>query len=361
MTLPVPELKILVVEDEDSKISEWEDAIAAHNADEENNGFRIQMTTSKNVTDAKRQLDLHRLDAVVVDLRLQVEPGVTDNNSQGNDLVRHIIEVQPLGVVVYTGQQADADTASYDCPQVRVMDKADGMEQVFTWLKENKDVFLRLRGAKSAYNRETAKVFFRSIWPRWRHWTSSTVEGSNLSEVVARHIVAHVHDSLLNAGGDATHPEETYFVPPLKTRLDTGDLVQYEEGTWVVVTPRCDLAHQGKVATILLASCEDISTRWNGLVAQGKVEKAEKEMKKLIQHENMPKQHFLHPMRDEAGQPRGPWMVKFHHLKAIAAAQAFDELTPHRFASLSPLFIPSLVERFGAYFSRIGTPDYSSD
>lgn len=54
-------------------------------------------------------------------------------------------------------------------------------------------------------------------------------------------------------------------------------------------------------------------------------------------------------------------MVQFHNLKAITAEQAFNELTGLRFASLSPLFIPSLVERFGAYFSRIGTPDYSSD
>lgn len=360
MTALVPELKILVVEDEDSKISEWGDAIAAHNADVESKGFLIQMVTSKNVTDAKRQLDLHRLDAAVVDLRLQVESGVLDNNSQGNDLVRHILEAQPLGVVVYTGQQADADIASYDCPQVRVMDKADGLDQVFTWLGENKDVFLRLRGAKGAFNRETAKVFFRSIWPRWSHWTSSTVKGADLAEVVARHVVAHVHDSLLNAGGDATHPEEAYFVPPLKARLDTGDLVQYESSTWVVVTPRCDLAKQGKVATILLASCEDISTKWNGLETTGNG-KSDKEMKKLIQHDSTPKQHFLHPMRDAAGQARGPWMVQFHHLKAIAAEQAFTELTPLRFASLSPLFIPSLVERFGAYFSRIGTPDYSSD
>lgn len=358
MTSSVPELKILVVEDEDSKILEWEDSIAAHNADEESTGFRIHMTTSKNVTDAKWQLDLYRLDAVVVDLRLQVEPGVVDNNSQGNDLVRHILEAQPLGIVVYTGQQADADTDSYACPQVRVMDKADGMEQIFSWLGENKDVFLRLRGAKNAYNQETARVFFRSIWPRWSHWTNSTAEGTDLAAVVARHVVAHVHDSLLHAGGDATHPEEAYFVPPLKARLDTGDLIDAEDGTWIVVTPRCDLARRGKVATILIAFCEDMSTKWDEMSGRGK---SAKEMKKLIQHEGTPKQHFLHPMRDSTGQARGPWMVQFHHLKAIAAEQAFDELTPLRFASLSPLFVPSLVERFGAYFSRIGTPDYSSD
>jgi hypothetical protein len=36
-----------------------------------------------------------------------------------------------------------------------------------------------------------------------------------------------------------------------------------------------------------------------------------------------------------------------------------EELTNKRIASLTPQFVPSLVERFGAYFSRIGTPDLS--
>lgn len=359
MTSQVPELKILVVEDDESVLKGWEDAIKAHNKDAENKGFFIHMVTSKSVTDAKQKLDLYRLDAVVVDLRLQTEDGFTENNSHGNDLVRHILEVQPLGVVVFTGQGREADR--YGCRQVEVMDKADGMAQVFDWLGENKEVFLRLRGAKSAFNRETARVFFRSIWPRWCHWTSSKVKGADLTEVVARHVVAHVHDSMLNAGGDATHPEEAYFVPPLRDRLDTGDLVQNDEGIWIVVTPRCDLANPGKVNTILLALCTDISKEWCELTRVDAGKSKKEKMKRLVQHDGSPKQHFLHPMQDANGQARGPWLVQFHHLKAIAVEQALKELTPLRFASLSPLFIPSLVERFGAYFSRIGTPDYSSD
>ena len=35
------------------------------------------------------------------------------------------------------------------------------------------------------------------------------------------------------------------------------------------------------------------------------------------------------------------------------------ELSQRRVATLSNEFVPSLVERLGAYFSRIGTPDYS--
>lgn len=359
MTVPV--LSVLLVEDEASRISDWQDAVDNHNADSDNNGFSIETASAKSVVAAKELLVARRFDAVVIDLRLQVEEGIAGHNNHGNDLVKHVLATQPLGIVVYTGQQGEADTEGYECPQVRVMDKGDGLQQVLTWLADNKDVFLKLKGAQAAFSRETARIFFSSIWPRWIHWADAgAAGGSDLTEVVARHVVAHVHDSLLLAGGEETHPEESYFVPPIKGRLDTGDLIKYEERTWIVVTPRCDLANRDKVSSVLLAACEDISADWNPLVAAGS-NQAKDKCRKLVQHGHMPKQHFLSPMRDVTGVQRGPWMAQFHDLKAVPAREAFDTLPPLRFASLSPLFVPSLVERFGAYFGRIGTPGFSSN
>ncbi|MFT3734805.1 MAG: hypothetical protein QM776_07245 [Rhodocyclaceae bacterium] len=134
--------------------------------------------------------------------------------------------------------------------------------------------------------------------------------------------------------------------------------MRYEDRDWIVVTPRCDLANEGKVATILLAACKDISTEWDEL---SESKSADKTRKRLMQHSGEPKQHFLFQMRVTASTRKGPWMVQFHDIKALPAAQAIEELTPLRFASLSPLFVPSLVERFGAYFSRIGTPGFSTE
>jgi len=358
MTSAAITLKILIVEDEDSKLAEWQDAIDSHNADSLAKGFTIEFQTSKTVDGAKQLLDLHRFDAAVVDLRLQTEVGVSANNSDGNIFVRHLIKVLPMGVAVYTGQSVDAEVSSYGSPQVEVMDKGDGFDQVFNWLTRNKDVFLKLRGVKATYNRETAKIFYKSIWPRWQHWTSDLSQ--DLTEVVARHVIAHVHDALLVAGGDSTHPEETYFVPPMKERLDTGDLVDFQGRKWIVVSPRCDLANQGKVKTILLAACEDISDQWNRLVESASNSSKEK-IKKLIQHDGSLKQHFLLPMRDVSSAPQGPWMVQFDDICALPAETALTELVTLRFASLSPMFVPSLVERFGGYFSRIGTPGFSSE
>ncbi|OCR23046.1 histidine kinase [Pseudomonas syringae] len=357
MTNNLPVLKILVVEDEDSKLDEWSDAIESHNADAEKQGYALEFVSSKTVKNAKILLSSHRFDAAVVDLRLQKEAGVAGNNSDGNIIVRHLIEIQPMGVAVYTGQSADAEVESYDSPQVKVMDKGDGFDQIFEWLNANLDVFIKLRGVKATYNRETAKIFYKSIWPRWQNWSSA---GGDLTEVVARHMIAHVHDALLIAGGDSTHPEEAYFIPPMKSRLDTGDLVEYMQRTWVVVSPRCDLANEGKVKTILIAACEDISGRWDPLVASVSNSSQEK-LKKLVQHDGSLKQHFLLPMRDLSSNKRGPWLVQFDDIRALTAKEALEELLPNRLASLSPMFVPSLVERFGGYFSRIGTPGLSSE
>jgi len=120
------------------------------------------------------------------------------------------------------------------------------------------------------------------------------------------------------------------------------------------------MAHDGKVSTVLLAQCEDISGKWSALSSTDS-KSARSELNRLAQHDQKPKQHFLPRMRISDKVERGPWLVQFHHLQACDSAKAFADLTPKRFASLAPQFSPSLVERFGAYFSRIGTPDFSSD
>lgn len=356
MTNSQPILRVLIVEDEDSKLEEWRDAIESHNADVERQGFSIQYQSSKTANQAKELLELHRFDAAVVDLRLQKEPGVAENNSDGNLVVRYLIALQPMGVAVYTGQSADAEVSSYESSQVKVMDKGDGFDQIFDWLRINLDVFIKLRGVKATYNRETAKIFYKSIWPRWQNWSESDVD---LTEVVARHMIAHVHDALLIAGGDITHPEEAYFIPSMKNRLDTGDMVAYSDRIWIVVSPRCDLANQGKVKTILIAACEDISNQWNALES-AKSNSSQSKLNRLVQHDGSVKQHFLLPMRDLSSTKKGPWLVQFDDICALPAAVALEQLLPQRIASLSPMFVPSLVERFGGYFSRIGTPGLSS-
>lgn len=343
----MPTLHILLVEDQQDNIDAWNDRTATHNADKDAHGFSIETVTAPTVSGAQRALQRQKFDAMVVDLRLQVE-GQMEPNDHGNALVRYALSSHPLAIAIYSGQHQEADVK--DVPQVEVFDRGDGLDPVFEWLFRQYKMLLQLRSTREAVERETARVFFRSIWPRWKNWAKD--DGADIGGMLARHVVAHVHDALLDADGGAAHPEETYFMPAIKERLDTGDLIRNEADLWIVVTPRCDLANAGKVETVLLARCVDISKRWN--------EKA-KEQPRITQHDGSHKLHFLPQILDHKGQQLGPWFVHFHDLKTIPVEQAPAELTAKRWASLAPQFVPSLVERFGAYFSRIGTPSLSSE
>lgn len=270
-------------------------------------------------------------------------------NDNGNALVRYAFGAHPVAIAVYTGQRQEAEVDGM--PQVEVFDRGDGLDPVFEWLSRQYRMLLQLRCTREAVERETARIFFRSIWPRWKNWAKD--DGAEIGDMLARHVVAHVHDALLDADGGTAHPEESYFMPAIKERLDTGDLIRDADNLWIVVTPRCDLANAGKVVAVLLARCVDISTRWS--------EANDKGQSRIAQHDGSHKSHFLPPVLDHEGHQLGPWFVHFHDLKTIPVAQAHAELTVKRWASLAPQFVPSLVERFGAYFSRIGTPSLTSE
>lgn len=342
----VQTLNILLVEDQQENIDAWDDRAETHNSDAEAHGFAIGTVTAPSVAAAQHILQTQKPDAVVVDLRLQTE-GQMEPNDHGNALVRYALNSHPVAIAVYTGQRQEAEVG--DVPQVEVFDRGDGLDPVFKWLSRQHKMLLQLRTTREAVERETARVFFRSIWPRWKNWAKN--DSADIGDMLARHVVAHVHDALLDADGGNAHPEESYFMPAIKERLDTGDLIKNDGGLWIVVTPRCDLAQERKVETVLIARCTDISQRWNEKV---------KDQPRIAQHDGSHKLHFLPPILDHKGEQLGPWFVQFNDLRAVPVVLVQEELTAKRWASLAPQFVPSLVERFGAYFSRIGTPSLSS-
>ncbi|MCB7147782.1 histidine kinase [Stenotrophomonas maltophilia] len=341
-------INVVLVEDEGANIKAWQDHAAMHNADVQNTGFKVITIVAKSAAEARHALVENRADAVVVDLRLRTE-GNAAPNDHGNDVVRYAHSAHPVAIAVYTGQRQEAEVEAF--PQVEVFDRGAGLVPVFEWLGKQRGMLEHLKELRNSIEAETAKVFFSSVWPRWSGWTAQ--RGPAIKPMLFRHVIAHIHDNLMNANGGVSHPEETYFVPPIKGRFDTGDIVRDGQGLWVVVTPRCDLATDGKVSLVLLAEFQDISTRWRGANA--------KERTKISQHGGSHKNHFLPEMVDSAGNGMGPWFVDFTSLRVVPIDGDQGLKAMNRVASLTPQFVPSLVERFGAYFSRIGTPVVSQD
>lgn len=338
----MPVLKVILVEDEDANIESWTARVDAHNVDEGNIKFKILSVYAKSADEARVALLQHKADAIVVDLRLRTGADAGPND-HGNAVVKYAYESHPVAIAVYSGQRQEADVSSFN--QVEVFDRGAGLEPVLEWLARQQEMLCHLQELRESVERETAKVFFSSVWPRWSRWVGA--DGA-IKDMLFRHVVAHVHDTLLNSNDGVSHPEETYFVPPIKHRFDTGDIINLDNQKWIVVTPRCDLANPGKAASLLLARCESIAERWGRAGAKERIE--------IAQHDRGAKNHFLPIMVNQAGVSDGPWFVKFGDLRVLPLGAELGAALENRCASLTPQFVPSLVERFGAYFARIGTP-----
>lgn len=349
-------LRVLIVEDDAGAVEDWRRAVERHNSEEDHHEFRIEATYAATQPAAEALAASQRFDIAVVDLRLAGEVGPGGHNQDGNAVVKWLTETTAAAVAIHTGQPSEAEDFASSSSRIRVFAKGDGLEPVIAWLREQSGIALHMQNTIRAIEADIATLFHQSIWPRWRLW-SDTADPKELEPALARHVISHVHAGLLDASSGKVHAEEWYFVPVASQKaLSTGDLVCRDgKEVEIIITPRCDMAHEGKSGTVQLAKCQDISALWKETA-----EKGDKALGQLRQHQGRAVQHFLPPMSISDREQKGPWFVRFDQIESLSLTKDLRELlVKARFASLTSEYLPSLVQRLGAYFSRIGSPDVS--
>ncbi|MGH8492172.1 MAG: hypothetical protein ACRERR_03555 [Moraxellaceae bacterium] len=376
-------IKLLIVEDVEEERQSWNRKLEMHNADE--SSVEIHHIFAESLTDAKEKIETQEFDAAIVDIRLKQESNQTGPNTDGNKVVELLVDSEMAVIALFTGESALADIPT-KAKAIKTFTKGDGYSLVMSWLISHSQMIFQIKRAKNIIHKEMAKIFTQSIWPRWENWVrSSTGDETHTGNSITRHIVSHLHASLLNEMNQKAHPEEWYFVPPVRDGLRTGDIIKNNDGRIeVVITPRCDLERSGgKNETFQLVECKDISTEW--LPAAQKVKdarnhvksntdatktndlekiasKAEMQLGEFLQHKKSPIYHFLPKMSlSTETPPIGPFFVCFDKIRSVnrSNSEETSALIGNRVATIASEFLPSLVERLGTYFSRIGTPDYS--
>jgi hypothetical protein len=358
----------LIVEDEEKAIKEWKNRLELHNADDVNRVFAITAEYADSLSEVQKLLPSHKFDAAVVDLRLRIhEAARGQHNDQGNNVMNLLTSTEMAAIAVYTGQPGEAIIPEQS-PQVQVIEKGEGLDSIMDWLKAESQLIFRMQKAGLIIQKDMALMFHKSIWPRWKYWSKAApADEAVLDAALTRHLVSHLYANLLDTT-HGVHPEEWYFVPPITRRdTSTGDLLRTAEGKIeVVITPRCDIAHDEKSKTIQLAECEDHSAEWALMEADlkdpTKAQKAREKMAIWYQHRKKAVLHFLPKMIGEDGSPKGPWFVRFDSIRSVRKTpELLKDLKQLRFASITSEFLPSLVERLGNFFSRIGSPDASQE
>ncbi len=366
------ELNILIIEDNPSIVNSWIEKFEFY-AIEEDAVYNIKATYSSSFADAMKKLSSMHFQAAVVDIRLESHSG--EPNSDGNELFKLITESTLAVAAVYTGEPKIVSLAEHQKHFAKVFDKGNGnIDGILEWLDEKSVMIEAIDEVQKSFNIEMAKAFSRSIWPRWNHWVNEQQNETDFTvSALRRHMATHLHATFLIEDECGAHPEEYYFIPPLRENLDTGDII-YSEGNFeIIVTPRCDMVRgKGEPPTYQLVKLTDVSDKWAELehkLSEAKEDKKKDKVRsaivKFTNHNGQVGSHFIQRIRvklpaDISEKNYGPFYAQFNHIRSIERNEDTEkELLTNRVASLSNEFVPSLVERLGSYFSRIGTPDYS--
>ncbi|MEH6734786.1 MAG: hypothetical protein V7690_09090 [Shewanella sp.] len=364
-------LNLLIVEDASKILSSWKERIEFY-AVEGSPVYILNPTFVTNLKDAQKAIENTTFDAAVVDIRLD-EGG--DQTFHGNNILADLASKSLTVCAVYTGEPGTEMIEDHQKDFVRVFQKGEGeIEHILAWLDSKAGMISAFQTMQDSFKKSMAKAFTRSIWPRWSYWLNGEQNQEFASKALTRHMATHLHASFLNDDELGAHPEEYFFIPALQEKLDTGDIIQTEGKLEIIVTPRCDMVRsKSKTPTYQLVLLLDRSEDWSKLESKLKERKvegtgksivsAQSEIRKFTNHNGETGGHFIQQFRikvDGEDKTFGPFYAQFNLLRSIERnAESTQALLDNRVASLSNEFVPSLVERLGSYFSRIGTPDYS--
>lgn len=379
-------MKVLVVEDDANTIKQWEMAVELYNSDPSVQDVTINLRTAIDLNDATRLIEEFEIDAAIVDINLHTDEKDTGNRD-GNRVLEILLESELAVVSILSGEPGlpSIVTIPHRDSKIEIFEKGtNGVELALNWLLKQVPMVKQINLANKQIKREMVKLFTRSIWPRWNQWVENSNRNTDdlqIGGALTRHLTAHVYTTFLEKDGQKAHPEEWYFVPPIHNELRTGDLIKNENGDIeILLTPRCDLARDEKNETFQLAICKDVSADWdlldqnvksatikihensNPSHAKKLADKLESEIKiikKFAGHKsNSNVYHFLPRISLVDGKKIGPFLINFDKIRSVMRTER-ESLIQNKFASVTPDFLPSIVERLGSYFSRIGTPDYS--
>lgn len=356
---------ILYVEDDDKNVLSFQDAITDWNAENADAGRVFNPLVAKNMAEARDVILSSRVDCALLDLRIPEAADGRSDADAGNKLAEEVLHRCGMPMAIISGHTGDLDDRLTEGGLIAVFDKskADSFAEAVAWSGGHWGMMHVLTEARRKFEMLTSEVFVRRIWPQWKEFIElSGDDQDRLATIVSRQFMSHAAEFLGlddNPDGESWHPFECYVVPPLiDSRPHTGDVFDLDDGRWIVVSPQCDMA-TGKVESILMAKCAVGLQDFKGHVeaiknppSENRRNKADKFLRKQVNQDLPQSLHFLPPLPEEDD----PTIINFPELRTIPLKELTDVLAKRK-ASVSQPFLGNLVQRFGAYLSRMGQPN----
>lgn len=373
--MPSSELKIIFIDDSPESEVTIED-LKSRLGDQE---LQAVVNWAKTLDQALRDLRDAPYDLAIVDLRL-------DSGSDGNEIIRTILETQVLPIIIFSGYPGDL-MDSYEnhglifkAPAKKVRFVA---EKILEWHHEGVFDFFSERGRIAVSWRQSLQ---RAMWDHVsRYW--SYLRGSDnamLPQIAGRIASTLFYDLLSTAneqeesqGETPIHHGEVYVFRSPRRYLAVGDLLEVDSEHLAVLTPACDLVPRlgsgPKANQVLVAQStslhrfaqehREINEVFQTFLTSSSPNKrlgAQQKIEKMMRHSHANEDgrlFFLPPFATFGGGA-----VDFLKLKLLPySGDDIDYLVSKRVLSLNREVASEFATRFGRFMIRLGQPAYHSE
>lgn len=360
------ELRILIVEDDQTKRDDYSRYIKAYNLDNDHTSIIEEFGYDKNNAIEKLQNILNKYDGAIIDLDL-VGSGGTD--ASGNEVISEIKRNQRFPIFVITG------TPNNISPEHNVENAVFGVferDAIDLDVIFNRFFSIKATGIINLLNRDgeieklIQDIFWDHISTSLDNWTQDTSRNSSEKEhSLLRYTILHMLEYLDES---KVHPSEFYITRPVKNTLSTGDLISIDERRYVVLTPACDFVyHNGKrkVEKVFLLGIKEIDSIPEFSILKDKSSISElsnnkkSDISKLITNGSKPFYHYI-PKHNTINAG----IIDFQDKHSMSIEELEDRIAKKnesRFATISMPFLKDLIERYSSYYARQGSPDFDSD
>lgn len=326
--------KILLLEDSESDIKTFKDTIERMNDSVNENKYKID--AAENIKAAKEKLKNDIYHGCVVDIKL--------NREDGNDFINSVMKDYRMPVIVFTGTP-EVET------KVKCFVKGEKTpEDVIRELEEeNKTGMFRVLGGKGEIEKQLTKVFWNVLYPQMNIWKMYSSSNSETEKILLRYTLAHLLE-FLDEVGPPYCTEEMYICGDIKNHIKTGSIFEDRENNmnYMLLSPPCDLAMRDNsidsmnTNSVLLCEIEPID--W----------KKEKngDIENIIKNN---KGDYYHWLPDNNLYKGG--RINFRKI-VTCAPQELDVRYCFKNVKIQEVFVKSILQRFSAYYSRQGQPDF---
>ncbi len=371
------QMKLLIVEDDNTQIQIYERQIADLNSD---NDIKILGKVFKNRKEGLQALKDNSFDAAFIDLRLSS----SDPEDNANDIIREIRNKFLFPIRVFTGfDDIDVDLKEENDFFKVYTRRGENSKPVREILEELSDIYktgiTRILGNGGKIESYLIEIFWKHFSGSFENWILEA-QTEHVEKILLRYTLAHLQEHLDkddSGNYDEYHPAEVYIIEPINRNIHTGLILKSKKNknTFIVLTPTCDLVNN-KAKKILLAKIKDANTiqlmsdpKKSLIKNKGKLKRARSKKTRDAYIEN------INEAKIKLGQfSRNGYTLRYHYLpkvNGVGGVIDFQELTSIpkeeiekdyiKIASVTDKFRKDIIGRFSNLYSRQGQPIFSTE